>query len=231
MVAFISTWFSFSVAHAIWQQTIIIYIYATLKEFHKRSIYVTKSLQWRNNVNHWRHDCLLNRLFRRRSKKTSKLRVTGLCAGNYRWPVNSPNAENVSFWWRHHVTEVWGYSPTTRIPVSTIPEFASCWSKLSYCGWTKRFSWKQVMHWTHTLSSVIRNLLVKRIQPDFSYLHLIPQSLWLRWSRHATLSLYQRVKVIPLLWFMLIMMLRIHFLFLPVSVNEMVFHKLCLLYT
>ena len=26
--------------------------------------------------------CLLNRLFRRRSKKTSKLRVTGLCAGN-----------------------------------------------------------------------------------------------------------------------------------------------------
>ena len=31
---------------------------------------------------HQPHDCLLNRLFRRRSKKTSKLRVTGLCAGN-----------------------------------------------------------------------------------------------------------------------------------------------------
>ena len=29
-----------------------------------------------------RYDCLLNRLFRRRSKKTSKLRVTGICAGN-----------------------------------------------------------------------------------------------------------------------------------------------------
>ena len=28
------------------------------------------------------HDCLLNRLFRRIPKKTSKLRVTGLCAGN-----------------------------------------------------------------------------------------------------------------------------------------------------
>ena len=28
------------------------------------------------------HDCLLNRLFRRRSKKTSKLRVTDLCVGN-----------------------------------------------------------------------------------------------------------------------------------------------------
>ena len=39
-------------------------------------------LQWHNNErdgisNHWRLDCLLNRLFRCRSKKTSKLRVTG----------------------------------------------------------------------------------------------------------------------------------------------------------
>ena len=31
---------------------------------------------------HQSHDCLLSRLFGRRSKKTSKLRVTGLCAGN-----------------------------------------------------------------------------------------------------------------------------------------------------
>ena len=44
------------------------------------------TLQWRHNgrdnvSNHQPHDCLLNRLFRRRSKNTSK-RVTGLCAGN-----------------------------------------------------------------------------------------------------------------------------------------------------
>ena len=44
-------------------------------------------LQWRHNGhdgvwNHQHHHCLLNRLLRRRSKKTSKLRVTGLCAGN-----------------------------------------------------------------------------------------------------------------------------------------------------
>ena len=37
------------------------------------------------------HDCLLNRLFRRRSKKTSKLRVIGLCVGNSPRPVNSPH--------------------------------------------------------------------------------------------------------------------------------------------
>ena len=45
------------------------------------------SLQWRHNgcngiSNHQPHDCLLNRLFRRRSKKTWKLRVTGICEGN-----------------------------------------------------------------------------------------------------------------------------------------------------
>ena len=45
------------------------------------------TLQWRHNErdgvsNHRCLDCLLNRLLRRRSKKTSKLRVTGLCEGN-----------------------------------------------------------------------------------------------------------------------------------------------------
>ena len=35
--------------------------------------------------------CLLNRIFKCRSKKTSKLRVTGLCAGNSPGPVNSPH--------------------------------------------------------------------------------------------------------------------------------------------
>ena len=71
------------------------------------------SLQWRHNghdsiSNHQPHDCLLNRLFRRRSKKTSKLRVTGLCAGNSPGTGEFPaqmasNVENVSIWWRHYV--------------------------------------------------------------------------------------------------------------------------------
>ena len=50
---------------------------------------------------------LLSRMFKRRSKKTSKLRVTGLCDGNSRVTGEFPaqrasNAENVSIWWRHH---------------------------------------------------------------------------------------------------------------------------------
>ena len=54
------------------------------------------TLRWRHNdhagvSNHQPHGCLLNRLFRRKSNKTSKLRVTGLCAGNSPGPVNSPH--------------------------------------------------------------------------------------------------------------------------------------------
>ena len=54
------------------------------------------ALHWRHNdhddvSNHQPHGCLLNRLFRRISKKTSKLRVTGLCVGNSPGPVNSPH--------------------------------------------------------------------------------------------------------------------------------------------
>ena len=70
------------------------------------------TVQWRHNEcdgasKHARLDCLLNCWFRHRSKKTSKLRVTGLCEGNPSVTGESPsqrasNAENVSIWWRHH---------------------------------------------------------------------------------------------------------------------------------
>ena len=71
-----------------------------------------KTLQWRHNgrdsvSNHQPHDCFLKHLFRHRSKKTSKLRVTGLCVGNSpeagEFPAKmASNAEKVSIWWRHH---------------------------------------------------------------------------------------------------------------------------------
>ena len=69
-------------------------------------------LQWRHNghdgiSNHQPHHCLLNSLFRCRSKKTSKLHITGLCAGNSPGtgefpPQMASNPENVSIWWCHH---------------------------------------------------------------------------------------------------------------------------------
>ena len=62
----------------------------------ENSNYYILTLHWRHNdhdgvSNHQPHGCLLNCLFGRRSKKTSKLRVTGLCAGNSPGPVNSPH--------------------------------------------------------------------------------------------------------------------------------------------
>ena len=111
-----------------------------------------KILRWRHNgrdsiSNHQPHDCLLNRLFRRRSKKTSKLRVTDLCAGN------SPgtgeflaqmvsNAENVSIWWRHHdwlMHKDWPFLLTS---------FAKVWLLLLLHRKKMNLSWCQLCrHW------------------------------------------------------------------------------------
>ena len=72
--------------------------------------YAKPTLHWRHNgrdgvSNHRRFDCLLNDLFRCRSTKTSKLRVTGLCEGNSQGTAEFPsqrvnNAEYISIWWR-----------------------------------------------------------------------------------------------------------------------------------
>ena len=75
-------------------------------------VFVPLTLQWHHNERdgvscHQPHHCLLNYLFRLRSKKTSELRVTGLWAGNSpvtgEFPAQmASDAENVSIWWRHH---------------------------------------------------------------------------------------------------------------------------------
>ena len=102
---------------------------------------IDTALQWRHNErdgvsNHQTHDCLLNRLFRRRSKKTSKLRVTGLCAGNSpvtgEFPAQrASNAENVSIWWHHHglsdVHHIVLASSKIYVPMTRVTSF-TCWS-------------------------------------------------------------------------------------------------------
>ena len=87
----------------VWCQT-------TSKQFNTQKVDAT--LLWRHNgldgiSNHQPQDCFLKRLFRCRSKKTSKLCATGICAGNSpgtgEFPVQmASNVENVSIWWRHH---------------------------------------------------------------------------------------------------------------------------------
>ena len=96
-----------SISHAICVPlgSVIATVSVTMKD-------TSKTLRWRHNgrdsvSNHQPHECFLNRLFRRRSKKTSKLRVTGLCAGNSLVTGEfsaqmASYAENVSIWLRHY---------------------------------------------------------------------------------------------------------------------------------
>ena len=72
-----------------------------IKERHDSKVSLQQCHNGRDGVSNLQpHDCLLNRLFKRRSKKISKLRVTGLCAGIYLSQMAS-NAENVSIWCPH----------------------------------------------------------------------------------------------------------------------------------
>ena len=87
------------------------YQYVSWKR-HKRSCAMLaqnarRALQWCHNeqdgiLNHRRLDCLLHRLFKRKSKKTSKFRITDLCQGNPPVIGGFSNAENGSIWWHNH---------------------------------------------------------------------------------------------------------------------------------
>ena len=93
-------------------------------------------LQWCHNEhdgisNHWHLDCLHKRLFRHRSQKTSKLRVTGLCEGNSAvtgefLTQRASNAENVSICWHPRVVVLWTNPYLTNVNLLCI--MASCGS-------------------------------------------------------------------------------------------------------
>ena len=94
------------------------------------------SWQWRQNErygvsNHRRLECLLSHLFRRRSKKTSKHRVTGLCEGTSpvtgEFPAQSPSNGKIISIWRHHEM-----GENTNIPVFTQHKSAlQGWSRMA----------------------------------------------------------------------------------------------------
>ena len=108
--------------------TIIKFVAFTAEEY----VCQPSTLKWRHKErdgvsNHRRPDCLLNRLLKRRSKRTSKLRVTGRCEGNS-WVTGEfsakrvSNAANASIWWRHHVHNV---VPCNSVMAVTYREFSA----------------------------------------------------------------------------------------------------------
>ena len=118
------------------------------------------SLQWRYNgcgsvSNHQPHDCFLDRLFRHGSKKISKLRVTGLCAGNspeageFHAQMAS-NAENASIWWRHHVDSLPNKITTLQLSTLTACKYKYLrWAKMIYYANTDN-DYNQVTKTTHS---------------------------------------------------------------------------------
>ena len=124
------SWLAILVYACNWTQTSLVQIIWDAKR-------LKATLHWRHNgrecvSNHQPYDCLLKRLFGRRSKKTSKLRVAGLCEGNSPGTGEFPaqmasNAENVSIWWRHH--------EFVELPVRVVSEVPNCslrYAKLRY---------------------------------------------------------------------------------------------------
>ena len=123
--------------------------------YHDYYLSVTLSLQWHHNgrdslSNHQPHHCLPKYLFRRRSKKTWKLRVTGLCAGNSPGTGEFPaqmasNAKNVSIWWRHHGDETfqlyWNVDCRRGYPLDGISCLISLWNHMGKVIYSK-YDWK-----------------------------------------------------------------------------------------
>ena len=161
---------------------------------HKSCLWMN-SLRWRHNgldsvSNHQPHDCLHNHLFRRRSKKTSKLRVTGLCAGNSPGTGEfsaqmASNAENVSIPWRHHVMlscyqNVLVYvSPVTKRPkLQTV----QLWTN-TILAYTRLHCIKALQHWRSPYLSHKRgrNKTCTCDQSPFPQRATRPKELWNMW--------------------------------------------------
>ena len=143
------------------------------------------TLQWHHNEGdgiskHRQLDGLLNCLFRHRSKKTSKLRVTGLCEGNS--PVTgefpsqrASNVENIPIWWRHNEHGFKSYIRQTNcvsvagmymhfpVPVQIFHKRYIFYRKFPYCDLNSnkvcpRVQWTIICHW-FTLTKVHDTML------------------------------------------------------------------------
>ena len=78
--------------------------------------------------NHRRLDCLLNRFFRFRSKKTSKLRVNGLCEGNSPVTGEFPHKGPVT-------RKIFPYDDVIMSisAVGSVDEWITCWDDVFSC--------------------------------------------------------------------------------------------------
>ena len=129
---------------------------------------------------------------RRRSKKTSKLRVTGLCAGDSpvtgEFPAQmTSNAENISIWWPHHGYDIsicfgrsiYGCCCCSLLAVSvlTFTNKVCIWRRFSYCSPRVLIIYDRCRGWR--LPEVIYRIALRRIWPrSWSYVQMIAFLQW-----------------------------------------------------
>ena len=97
----------------------------------------TLSLQWCHNgcdgvSNHQPHDCLLNRLFRRRLKKHQSSASLTFMRGIHRWPMNSPHKWPVTrkMFSFDDVIMVWAWA--YNLLITSLPYCADCTINIFY---------------------------------------------------------------------------------------------------
>ena len=149
---------------------------------------ISPTLRWRHNdhagvSNHQPHGCLLNLLFRRNSKKTSKLRVTGLCAenspGTGEFPAQMASyAENVSIWWRHHACVI----PGAKWSMICWGKMVLLWGKME-----QRYGAK----W-HTLTNACVSIYWECFD-EFTSARSVPRELRMRLSSKFNVSMVVRM--------------------------------------
>ena len=125
------------------------------------------ALHWGHNdhdgvSNYQPHGCLLNRLFRRRSKKTSKLRVTGLCAGNSPGPVNSPHKGPVTRKMLPFDDVIMYWSCKDSPSAIDSPQRASNTEIVSCC-YHGVIKWSRYIHWRYHYAYFLRVHIVRSI--------------------------------------------------------------------
>ena len=122
--------------------------------------------------NHQRLDCLPNRLFRRRSKDTSKFGVTGL--GKRNPPVTdgfpserASNAENISIWWRHNEMtylfqhKLYCRSATMVTTSGNLPPHENSFEELAMCSETPLWTVCIIFRASYTKRDTLKTIYIR----------------------------------------------------------------------
>ena len=150
-----------------------------------------RTLQWRHNdrgcvSNHQTHDCLLDRLFRHRSKTTSKLRVTGPVTANevmqYATVLKEQSGRK-PFFYDSEPNDIHAYSlMITDIWFPLWNKYGRIYLSFHYIGFHLLLR-GQLVQWIPCNYPAFTELSIKHISPWYYDMFLIVRRAGLLWSQ------------------------------------------------